>query len=246
MKFFFKTLIIFFIFSCSDSKDKSFLQANLLVNPEYKFSDQFLYCNFNKGFNVLNLESFLSVFIEDKFIEDIDSFDLSVLFADSTNVNEFIFKLRNYSGNNIYETFIEKLSNKGFDEIASCKFNEEELRGYLVVELDKKTDNSSYISEILNCNYKEGYNFGTFRIALDRFVSEIKKQDILYEAEYLQNDKLKSSFIWINKYYEDNYLDTLSDKWITNDNASGIKEEFSENAICEGSKIYNSFLISKI
>lgn len=241
MKFFFKTLIIFFIFSCSDSKDKSFLQANLLVNPEYKFSDQFLYCNFNKGFNVLNLESFLS-----GFIEDIDSFDLSVLFADSTNVNEFIFKLRNYSSNNIYETFIEKLSNEGFDEIASCKFNEEQLRGYLVLELDKKIDKSSYTSEILNCNYNEGYNFGTFRIALDRFVSEIKNQDILYEAEYLQNDKLESSFIWINKYYEDDYLDKLSDKWITNDNASGIKEEFSENAICEGSKIYNSFLISKI
>ena len=168
------------------------------------------------------------------------------MFADSTNVNEFIFKLRNYSSNNIYETFIEKLSNKGFDEIASCKFNEEQLRGYLVLELDKKIDNSSYTSEILNCNYNEGYNFGTFRIALDRFVSEIKKQDILYEAEYLQNDKLESSFIWINKYYEDDYLDTLADKWITNDNASGIKAEFSENAICEGSKIYNSFLISKI
>ena len=68
----------------------------------------------------------------------------------------------------------------------------------------------------------------------------------MYEAEYLQNDKLESSFIWINKYYDDDYLDTLSDKWITNDYALGIKEEFSENAICEGSKIYNSFLISKI
>ena len=36
---------------------------------------------------------------------------------------------------------LHEMRKYGFDEIASCKFNEEQLRGYLVLELDKKIDN---------------------------------------------------------------------------------------------------------
>ena len=46
-------------------------------------------------------------------------------------------------------------------------------------------NNPDYVSEILRCEYNEGYNYGTFRIAIDRFALEIKSLDISYEALYL-------------------------------------------------------------
>ena len=101
-----------------------------------------------------------------------------------------------------------------------------------------------YINELLKCEYNQGFNFGTFRIAIDRFSNEMNSLKIPYEAIYIQNDKSISSFIWINNFYTKDFSDVISSDWINNTEANEIKQEFLENAKCIEAKMYDAFLLT--
>ena len=166
------SLIIIFLISCSSEVTDS-LEANSLISPDYNFSTQFIECKLNTGFNLVNLESFLSDLVKEDSIENTEAYDFKIYFPKSDYVNEFTMTLKNYSKNDTYTKFIDNLSNRGFDEIASCKYDKNELMGTSLFISDLKIDKSSYAAELLRCNYNDGYNFGTFRIAIERFVNKI-------------------------------------------------------------------------
>ena len=151
-------------------------EANLLVKPKIVFNNKFISCNLNKDFTLINLESFLSNFIKDQSLNN--NCDISILFPLSEKVTKFIFNFRNYYDDNSYNIFLDKLSNKGIDEIASCNFDDDMFQGYSLSILDTYDQPSPYTVEILRCNYNQGYNYGIFRVALDRFISEVNALDI--------------------------------------------------------------------
>ena len=244
MKLFSAILIsLIFLSSCINENDQTF-EANLLVKPKFEFNNKFISCNLNKDFTLINLESFLSNFIKDQSLNN--NYDISILFPLSEKVTKFIINYRNYYDENSYNIFLDKLSNKGIDEIASCNFDDAMHNGYSLSMLETSDQQSSYTVEILRCNYNQGYNYGTFRVALDRFISEVNALDIQYEAEYLQNEEDISSFIWINKFYNQDFSNDISSKWFVGSYAAEIKKEFSENANCIDAKIFNAYKISKL
>ena len=198
MRFSFKSfLIIIFIFSCSSEVDKG-IEANLLISPDYNFSIEFFECNLNGGYTLLNLESFLSDLTRNEKSKNNDVYDLEVFFPKSNYVNEFILNLKTHRNDNTYNNFINELSAKGFDEIARCKFDKNNYQGKLLI--DYKTKQQKYNNEILRCNYNDGFNFGTFRVAIDRFINQIQSLNIPYDAIYIQSDGSPRSFIWINNF----------------------------------------------
>ena len=244
MKLFSVILIsLIFLSSCANENNQTF-EANLLVKPQFEFNNKFISCNLNKDFTLINLESFLSNFIKDQSFNN--NYDISILFPLSEKVTKFIINYRNYYDENSYNIFLDKLSNKGIDEIASCNFDDAMFQGYSLSILDTYDQPSPYTVEILRCNYNQGYNYGIFRVALDRFISEVNALDILYEAEYLQNEEDNSSFIWINKFYSQDFSNDISSKWFVGSYAAEIKKEFSENANCIDAKIFNAYKISKL
>jgi hypothetical protein len=159
-------------------------------------------------------------------------------------VNQFTINVKNYSDQDIYNYILDRLSRRGFDEIAGCKFDKEELFGQSLLANEIEINNPDYVSEILRCEYNKGYNFGTFRIAIERFSLEIKSLNISYEALYLHNKDYPNSFIWINNIYKDNFSSEINANWINNPIAENVKKEFQENAKCIDSKIYDAFLIT--
>ena len=44
-------------------------------------------------------------------------------------MNQFIINIKNYSDQDIYNYILDRLSRRGFDEIAGCKFDKEDLYG---------------------------------------------------------------------------------------------------------------------
>ena len=90
---------------------------------------------------------------------------MEIFFPKSNYVNEFMLTLKTYSDNDNYNDFINQLSTKGFDEIARCKFNKNDYNGLLLI--DQEIQENKYVNELLRCNYNEGFNFGTFRVAID-------------------------------------------------------------------------------
>ena len=241
MHFSFKSfLIIIFIFSCSSEVDKG-IEANLLISPDYNFSIEFFECNLNAGYTLLNLESFLSDLTRNEKSKNNDVYDLEVFFPKSNYVNEFILNLKTYRNDNTYNNFINELSAKGFDEIARCKFDKNNYQGKLLI--DYKTKQQKYNNEILRCNYNDGFNFGTFRVAIDRFINQIQSLNIPYDAIYIQSNGSPRSFIWINNFYSNEPVDVILSDWLDNAEAKDIKEEFLENAKCINADMHDVFVL---
>ena len=241
MHFSFKSFfIIIFIFSCSSEVDKG-IEANLLISPDYNFSIEFFECNLNTGYTLLNLESFLSDLTRSEKSKNNDVYDLEVFFPKSNYVNEFILNLKTYRNDNTYNNFINELSAKGFDEIARCKFDKNNYQGKLLI--DYKTKQQKYNNEILRCNYNDGFNFGTFRVAVDRFINQIQLLNIPYDAIYIQSDDSSRSFIWINNFYSNEPANVILADWLDNAEAKDIKEEFLENAKCINADVHDVFVL---
>ncbi len=241
MHFSFKSFfIIIFIFSCSSEVDKG-IEANLLISPDYNFSIEFFECNLNTGYTLLNLESFLSDLTRNEKSKNNDVYDLEVFFPKSNYVNEFILNLKTYRNDNTYNNFINELSAKGFDEIARCKFDKNNYQGKLLI--DYKTKQQKYNNEILRCNYNDGFNFGTFRVAVDRFINQIQLLNIPYDAIYIQSDDSSRSFIWINNFYSNEPANVILADWLDNAEAKDIKEEFLENAKCINADVHDVFVL---
>tara|TARA_E500000178_G_scaffold324049_1_gene350179 strand:- start:1205 stop:1939 length:735 start_codon:yes stop_codon:yes gene_type:complete len=237
------SLIIIFLTSCtSDVTDN--LDANLLISPDFDFSTQFFECKLNKGFNLINLESFISDLVREGVIENTEANDFKIYFPKSEYVDQFIMALKNYTKNDAYTKFIDNLSNRGFDEIASCKYDKNELMGVSLFISDLEIEKSSYSAELLRCIYNEGYNFGTFRIAIERFTNQINLLNIPYEALYIESNQSSEDFIWINNYYSKDFSNEISAEWLNNTETIDIKDEFLENAKCVDAKLYDVFKIS--
>ena len=121
-------LIITFLVSCSSENTKQ-IEANSLIEPNYEFSAEFFECKLNDGYTLLNLESFLSTLVRSDLEQNNVKYDINVYFPKPNYVNQFIINVKNYSDQDIYNYILDRLSRRGFDEIASCKFDKEEFYG---------------------------------------------------------------------------------------------------------------------
>ena len=240
MQLFFKTLLIsFLLYSCSSEIDKG-IEANLLISPDYNFSVELFECELNESYTLLNLESFLSDLVKSDNYQN-DDYGLEIFFPKSNYVNEFMLTLKTYSDNDNYNDFINQLSTKGFDEIARCKFNKNDYNALLLI--DQEIQENKYVNELLRCNYNEGFNFGTFRVAIDRFKNQMNSLNIAYEAVYLQTNKSPRSFIWINNFYSNEPSELIPSDWLSNEESQEIRQEFLDNANCIDAKMHDVFVL---
>ena len=243
MQLFFKTFLIsFLLYSCSSEIDKG-IEANLLISPDYNFSVELFECELNESYTLLNLESFLSNLVKSDNYQD-DDYGLEIFFPKSNYVNEFMLTLKTYSDNDNYNDFINQLSTKGFDEIARCKFNKNDYNALLLI--DQEIQENKYVNELLRCNYNEGFNFGTFRVAIDRFKNKMNSLKIPYEAVYIQTDDSPRSFIWINNFYFNEPSDLILSDWLNDKEAQEIKQEFLDNANCINANMHDVFVLTNI
>ena len=241
MQLFFKTfLIVFFLYSCSSEIDKG-IEANLLISPDYNFSVELFECELNESYTLLNLESFLSDLVKSDNYQN-DDYDLEIFFPKPNYVNEFMLTLKTYSDNDNYNDFINQLSTRGFDEIARCKFNKNDYNGLLLI--DQEIQENKYVNELLRCNYNEGFNFGTFRVAIDRFKNQMNSLNIAYEAVYIQTNKSPRSFIWINNFYSNELSELIPSDWLSNAESQEIRQEFLDNANCIDAKMHDVFVLT--
>ena len=171
------SLISLILISCSSENTKQ-IEANLLIEPNFEFSAEFFECKLNDGYTLLNLESFLSTLVRSDLEQNNVKYDINVYFPKPNYVNQFIINVKNYSDQDIYNYILDRLSRRGFDEIAGCKFDKEEFYGQSLLANEIEINNTDYVSEILRCEYNEGYNYGTFRIAIERLALEIKSLNI--------------------------------------------------------------------
>lgn len=238
-------IVYFFLISvvlvaCGNEKIQT-KSLNSLISPNYSFNQDFFYCDLNKNMSLLNLESFLSKFVSDNVNDFSNILDINILFPDETQeVTEFVFSVRSNQNSKEVSDFVNLLDMDDFNKIASCNYAIQQLDATDLIQSESEATNDFLNVEILRCTYNPGYNFGTFRISIDRFVNAVGRLKLPYSLSYI-NLKKNNSFIWINSFNINNQEEFLEKNWISDDESKAIKDEFNENATCLDSKKYKSY-----
>jgi hypothetical protein len=238
-------IVYFFLISvvlvaCGNEKIQT-KSLNSLISPNYSFNQDFFYCDLNKNMSLLNLESFLSKFVSDNVNDFSNILDINILFPDKTQeVTEFVFSVRSNQNSKEVSDFVNLLDMDDFNKIASCNYAIQQFDATDLIQSESEATNDFLNIEILRCTYNPGYNFGTFRISIDRFVNAVGRLKLPYSLSYI-NLKKNNSFIWINSFNINNHEEFLEKNWISDDESKAIKDEFNENATCLDSKKYKSY-----
>ena len=238
-------IVYFFLISvvlvaCGNEKIQT-KSLNSLISPNYSFNQDFFYCDLNKNMSLLNLESFLSTFVSDNVNDFSNILDINILFPDKTQeVTEFVFSVRSNQNSKEVSDFVNLLDMDDFNKIASCNYAIQQFDATDLIQSESEATNDFLNVEILRCTYNPGYNFGTFRISIDRFVNAVGRLKLPYSLSYI-NLKENNSFIWINSFIINNHEEYLEKNWISDDESKAIKDEFNENATCLDSKKYKSY-----
>ena len=238
-------IVYFFLISvvlvaCGNEKIQT-KSLNSLISPNYSFNQDFFYCDLNKNMSLLNLESFLSKFVSDNVNDFSNILDINILFPDKTQeVTEFVFSVRSNQNSKEVSDFVNLLDMDDFNKIASCNYTIQQFDATDLIQSESEATNNFLNVEILRCTYNPGYNFGTFRISIDRFVDAVGRLKLPYSLSYI-NLKKNNSFIWINSFNINNQEEFLEKNWISDDESKAIKDEFNENATCLDSKKYKSY-----
>tara|TARA_Y100000385_G_scaffold234744_1_gene248149 strand:+ start:844 stop:1587 length:744 start_codon:yes stop_codon:yes gene_type:complete len=238
-------IVYFFLISvvlvaCGNEKIQT-KSLNSLISPNYSFNQDFFYCDLNKNMSLLNLESFLSKFVSDNVNDFSNILDINILFPDKTQeVTEFVFSVRSNQNSKEVSDFVNLLDMDDFNKIASCNYAIQQFDATDLIQSESEASNDFLNIEILRCTYNPGYNFGTFRISIDRFVNAVGRLKLPYSLSYI-NLKKNNSFIWINSFNINNQEEFLEKNWISDDESKAIKDEFNENATCLDSKKYKSY-----
>ena len=242
MKNIFLITLIIILSSCSRNENEN-IGINELITPDYAFSNYFFDCNLNDGSSLLKLESFLSDFIKKSIFQNKSLYSLKVFFPENTAIEKFKISIRNNTKDDIFSDVINQLSQNGFDEIASCNFNPSLFKGLSLYNFIDEQQVSSNTVEIMRCLYKPGFNYGTFRISLDRFISKINRLKIQYGIEYYQEELRSNEFLWINYFYAEDFNNNISSNWLIDSDSIEIKNEFNDNAECINAMKYKFFEI---
>ena len=235
-------LISFFIItSCGGSSTETNSSLSALIQPEFTYSQDFFDCSINSEYSLINLESFFSSFVDGYKKKD-NGLEVSVLFPDKVDViKKFIISVISDNNPQAVANFVEDLAAKGFSDIASCSFSIYQMKGFNIVAKKIKPASDYVFIEMLRCKYNEGYNFGTFKISIERFLNQINALDIPYTLSYIKNKDSDNDFLWINSFYGINFKDQLSNNWIKSKDSIEIQDEFNSNSSCIDSKSYKSY-----
>ena len=233
--------LFLFLVSCNNKEDDS-ISLNSLIVPEYTYTQDFFYCDLDESSSLINLESFLSSLVA-KYQKELSIFNnIDILFPEAQQeVSRFIFSIRSSNNLDALKRFIEILETEGLSSISTCIFLTDQSSG-LDMNNSIKSNTRDFINvEILRCKYNADYNYGTFRIATDRFISSVGRLKMPYSFSYINSSQADTDFLWINSFPINDYKEFLEKNWIKDEESKAIKDEFNENATCLDSKKYKSY-----
>ena len=237
---FYLSVIVFFLSSCSSETDEDQSLLSSLIAPNFSHKQDYFKCNLNKENSLINIESFFSKIVDRYSEKNLEDLSLFLLFPDKDEIiNSFTISIISQKNHESVLTLIEILKNQGIEDLASCSFAIHQNNGIKLINYSE-SNNDLFLQEILRCRFNEGYNYGTFKLSIDRFSNQIQSLKVPYSLSYVES-KDNFDFLWINSFYEENYTETLSTKWIVLNDSDEIKDEFIANATCVDSSLYKAY-----
>jgi hypothetical protein len=168
---------------------------------------------------------------------------LEFLFNQEKNIDNFsILYLDNQENFNV-STLTQILSEEGIDDVASCQLRDEIMLSSDIFIDNISTNFTSFEVEFLNCEFNEGFNFGTFAIEVDTFLNLVRKKDVKYFAKFQQINSESNNFTWINYLRSAEEKDALYEGWFEEEDSIKIQESFNAQSLCKSSTSYKGYKV---
>ena len=239
-------LIIFLIvFSgCEGDLQNSNLNLDNFIKPEYSTNQTSFNCNLVSDKTLNSVERFIPKFVN-SFLRSDESFEeLFFLFPllEEGQIDTKSFKLVfNHANQLSLDRFKLTLETLSFDEIAECEGSD-----ILTRSLNLTSQNildSNVISEILNCEYIEGFNYATLKLVLEQFTDALLKYNSPVDIFYGEAIDSENQFQWTNIFLSLESRQEFIESWQSMEISKEIQAMLLEQSICQPSKIYRRYKV---
>ena len=243
MKLFFLLIFATCIASCQGDSKNSNLELSNFIKPEYSFKESSLTCSLVAGKTLNSVERFIPKFVS-SFSEIGDgSEELYFLFPvtqDQTDTQTFKLLMKHIESISLDRLNLA-LAALSFDDIATCE-SSTVLNSSLWLT-KQSIASSSVISEILECEYLEGFNYATMKLVIEQFTDALKKSSSSVDILYSQKDSSNINFQWTNIFSSLQARTDFVESWQALEISKEIQELLLEQSICQSSKTYRRYQV---
>jgi hypothetical protein len=99
------------------------------------------------------------------------------------------------------------------------------------------------VSEVLQCNYKDGFNYATIKLVLEQFSDALVKNNSPVSIIYSESEGPDNSFQWTNIFLSLESRKDFVNLWQTLDISKEIQELLIEQSTCQSSKVYRQYKV---
>ena len=196
-----------------------------------------------EGQTLNSVERFIPKFLNNfEKIKD-NSEELYFLFpvTEDTTETQFFDLLLKHNEAISLDRFNLALVALSFNEIATC--NGSSVSSNSLRLTNQINSNSPVISEILECEYIDGFNYATMKLVLEQFTDELMKNNSPVEILYSEQEDLSKNFKWTNVFLSLDSRQDFIESWQELEVSKEIQELLLEQSICQSSKTYRQYKV---
>ena len=243
LKSYIKFIFIVLLAGCDNDSKKSNLELSNFIKPQYSFKESSFNCKLVEGQTLNSVERFIPKFINSFEKMKDNSEELYFLFpvTEVTTETQLFDLLLKHSNNISLDRFNLTLASLSFNEIANC--NGSTVSSNSLRLTNRITSNSPVISEILECEYLDGFNYATMKLVLEQFTDALIKYDAPVDILYSEQENLKKNFKWTNIFLSLDSRRDFVESWQGLEISKEIQELLLEQSTCQSSKTYRQYKV---
>ncbi len=243
LKSYIKFIFIVLLASCDSDSKKSNLELSNFIKPQYSFKESSYNCRLLEGQTLNSVERFIPKFINSFEKMKDNSEELYFLFPvkeETTETQSFDLLLKHNESTSL-DKFNLTLAALNFNEIATC--NDSIVSSNSLRLTNQINSGSPVISEILQCEYVDGFNYATMKLVLEQFTDALIKHNSPVDVLYSEQEDMNDYFKWTNIFVSLESRRNFVESWQALEVSKEIQGLLLEQSICQSSKTYRQYKV---
>jgi hypothetical protein len=242
LKSYIKFIFVVLLASCDGDINNSNLELSNFIKPEYSFKESSFNCNLVADKTLNSVERFIPKFVDSFKKMGGDAEELYFLFPVTENKTEtqsFELLLKHNEVNSL-DKFNLALTALNFNEIAICNTSGISRNSF---ELTNQAIVSPAIAEVLECKYKDGFNYATIKLVLEQFTDALIQNNSSVNIFYSEKLKSNNSFQWTNLFSSLESRKVFVQDWQASQISKEIQKLLLEQSACQSSKVFRRYKV---
>ena len=139
------------------------------------------------------------------------------------------------------DRFLLTLKSLSFDDIATCDNSKTVKNSFRLTK--KVINNFPVISEILHCEYKDGFSYATMKLVIEQFTDALVKNNSPVEIVYSEEEGSIINFQWTNIFSSLESRKNFVESWQALQISKEIQEFLLEQSTCRSSKTFRQYKV---